>query len=80
MSTPTLQEIASWPAPNYVNPHTRVPALIGVMTSFTVLMLPFIAVRIQMRLRSKGKLGMDDYTIIIAAVRHRSKINGISPP
>jgi hypothetical protein len=43
-----------------------------VMVTFTVLMLPFIITRVHMRLRSKGKLGADDFIIIFAAVRYRS--------
>ena len=67
MSAPTPEEIAHWPAPNYVNPSTRVPALIGVMTSFTVAMLPFVIARIHMRLRLKGRLRIDDWVIINSA-------------
>jgi hypothetical protein len=68
MSVPTLADMATWPTPNYVDPITIVPAIKGVMTTFTVLMLPFVATRMQMRLRSKGNLGADDYIIIFAAV------------
>jgi hypothetical protein len=68
MSVPTLADMATWPHPNYVDPVTVVPALKGVMATFTVLMLPFVATRVQMRMRSKGKLGMDDYIIMFAAV------------
>jgi hypothetical protein len=68
MTTPTLADMATWPKPNYVDPVTVVPALKAVMSTFTVLMLPFVATRVQMRLRSKGKLGADDYIIIFAAV------------
>ena len=72
MFDPTPQEMASWPAPNYVNPHILVPAVYGVTITFTGLMLPFIFTRIYMRLRSQGLLGIDDYIIIGAAVRYRS--------
>jgi hypothetical protein len=67
MSAPTLQEMASWPAPNYVNPHTLVPAVYGATIPFTLLMLPFIFVRLHMRLQSKGRLFIDDYIILGAA-------------
>jgi hypothetical protein len=77
MLAPTPQEMASWPAPNYINPHTLVPAVYGVTITFTVLMLPFIFARIRMRLRVKGSLGIDDYIILGAAVRYHSKINSI---
>jgi hypothetical protein len=68
MFAPTLQEMASWPAPNYINPQTLVPAVYGVTIAFTVLMLPFVFARIHMRLRSKGSLLIDDYIIVGAAV------------
>jgi hypothetical protein len=69
MTTPTLADMATWPKPNYVDPITVVTPLKGVMSAFTLLMLPFVITRVQMRLRSKGKLGADDYIIIFASVR-----------
>jgi hypothetical protein len=73
MSAPTLAEMATWPAPNYVTPQTRVAAVKGVMVTFTALMIPFLIARLHTRLRLKGKLGADDFIIIFAAVCHRSK-------
>jgi hypothetical protein len=68
MPAPTLQEMALWPAPNYINPHTLVPAVYGATIAFTVLMLPFVFARMHTRLRSRGHLGIDDYIILGAAV------------
>jgi hypothetical protein len=68
MTIPTPAEMAQWPHPNYVNPKTVVPALKGVMITFTVLMLPFIITRVKMRLQTKGRLGTDDCIIVFASV------------
>ena len=68
MSTPTAADMAHWPAPNYVNPSTHGPIMIGVMSAFTLAMIPFVISRIHMRLRLKGKLGIDDWIILACAV------------
>jgi len=36
MATLTLEEYATWPAPNYTDPETRVSLLLGVEISFIV--------------------------------------------
>jgi hypothetical protein len=72
MATPTAEDMAHWPAPNYVNPSTRAPALIGVMTSSTIAMLPFLISRIHMRLQLKRRLDIDDWIIISCAVSKQS--------
>jgi hypothetical protein len=68
MASPTPEEIAQWPPPNYVNPSTRVSALIAVMASFTIAMLPFLIARIYMRRCLRGRPGVDDWIIIGSAV------------
>ncbi len=68
MSAPTPAEMAAWPAPNYVNPSTLTNATISVTTIATVTMLPCVIIRLYFRRRLKGRFGIDDIVIIIAAV------------
>jgi hypothetical protein len=68
MSAPTPAEMAKWPAPNYVDPATLTKTTSAVMTIATIAMLPCVISRLHFRLRLKGKLGIDDVVIIIAAV------------
>ncbi|OCK73749.1 hypothetical protein K432DRAFT_339882 [Lepidopterella palustris CBS 459.81] len=58
----------TWPPPNYVNPHTRVPLILGVNDTTTTLMVIFIASRLYGRSILKNGLGTDDYIMAIAAV------------
>lgn len=69
MSAPTPEEIAHWPAPNYVDPQTRAVPLIAVLVISTVLMLPFVVGRVHMRVNLNGGFGIDDWVILAAAVR-----------
>jgi len=68
MSAPTPEEIAHWPAPNYVNPKTRAVPLIAVLIVGTVLMLPFVIGRTFTRKQLKARFGIDDWIIFVAAV------------
>ena len=68
MSAPTPAEMAAWPAPNYVNPPTMTNATISVTTIATLAMLPCVISRLYFRRRLKGRYGIDDIVIIIAAV------------
>jgi hypothetical protein len=66
---PTPEEIAAWPAPNYVNPNTRVPEFVAVLVCGLALMLPFIVGRIYIRMKVRRQFGTDDWIILAAAVR-----------
>jgi hypothetical protein len=68
MPAPTVEQMAHWPAPNYINPSTRVPAVIAVMVVFTTLMVPFLITRIYIRLKIRGGVKLDDWIILTAAV------------
>ncbi|KAF2503195.1 hypothetical protein BU16DRAFT_448722 [Lophium mytilinum] len=64
--TPTPAEIASWPAPNYINPKTHRPFVLGVeipLTAFAVLFGRFYSRTILRR-----TLGIDDWIMLGAAV------------
>jgi hypothetical protein len=71
MSAPTPAQMAAWPAPNYTNPSTMTGATISVMTLATITMLPCVISRLYFRMKLKGRLGIDDYVIISAAVSQR---------
>jgi hypothetical protein len=76
MSAPTQAEMAAWPAPNYVNPPTLKTATIAVVTIATATMLPVVVSRLYFRMRLKGRLGIDDFLITIAAVSNALKFHG----
>lgn len=69
MSEPTPSEVAAWPAPNYIDPETRVTVLIATLATGLALMLPFIFGRIYIRLKLRRGFGVDDWIIFVAAVR-----------
>lgn len=70
--TITLEEIASWPAPNYEDPVERkwLPAFALIWYALATI---FAAIRIYSRSRRLcGSFGSDDIAIIIAWVRRPS--------
>jgi hypothetical protein len=70
MSTfPTLQDIAKWPAPNYVDPVTRRPLVLGVEIPLTILTILFTAARFYSRTVIVKALGWDDWFMLAATVR-----------
>ncbi len=60
---PTAEIIASWPAPNYVNPITRGSALTVVNIIFIILVCIVVALRYYTRLRITKSFGLDDWVI-----------------
>jgi len=56
-----------FPAPNYVDPHTRVPAIIGQGIAGLVVMLPFVVARLYVRYMRRV-FWVDDWIIVAAAV------------
>jgi hypothetical protein len=63
--------MAAWQAPNYTNPSTMTSTTISVTTLATGIMLPCMISRLYFRMQLKGRLGMDDFIIISAAVSQR---------
>ncbi|OCK81503.1 hypothetical protein K432DRAFT_424924, partial [Lepidopterella palustris CBS 459.81] len=60
--------MAKWPAPNYVNPETRVPLLVGFMVSTTAIMLFFLAGSLFVRSVIQAGFGIGDWFMVTAAV------------
>ncbi|KAL1960393.1 hypothetical protein VTO42DRAFT_7692 [Malbranchea cinnamomea] len=56
------------PPPNYVNPETRQPELLGVQISMTALAVLLVGLRLYTRKVIKGGFGPDDWTILAATV------------
>jgi hypothetical protein len=69
---PTAQELASFPDPNYVDPTTRQPLLIGITTTMSLLVIVFLACRIYSRTVLVYAVGWDDWIMLSAGVRHCS--------
>jgi hypothetical protein len=70
MSTfPTLEDIAKWPAPNYVDPVTRRPLVLSVEIPLTILTIMFTACRFYSRTVIVRALGWDDWFMLAATVR-----------
>ena len=69
MRLPPPDVVATWPAPNYINPETRGPALIIV----ELIMLPLATICLALRLYVRFKLlntsHWDDWMMVGAAVR-----------
>ena len=57
----------AFPRPNYVDPHTRVPAIIGQAIVGLVVMLPFVVARLYVRYMRRV-FWVDDWIIVAAAV------------
>lgn len=70
MSMPTPEEIASWPIPDYENPHGTLEfAIYGINISLMAAMTMFIAGRFYSRiLLTRSALGADDWTMLAAYV------------
>jgi hypothetical protein len=47
---PTAADIAGWPAPNYIDPTTRVSMILGVESTFVVLVTVLFTVRMYSRI------------------------------
>lgn len=69
MINPPIEEILSWPQPNYVDPETRGPALAAINHTFLGLCVVLVAARIYTRVRIVRWFGWDDVLIIVALVR-----------
>jgi hypothetical protein len=70
MSTfPTPEDVLKWPAPNYVDPVTRRPLVLGVEIPLTILPILFTAGRFYSRTVIVKVLGWDDWFMLAATVR-----------
>lgn len=69
MRLPPASVLASWPAPNYVNPVRRGPAGQIVSIILAVAAAVVLAMRMYTRLRVVRSFGLDDVLILVAFVR-----------
>jgi hypothetical protein len=60
--------MSDYPPPNYVDPHTRVAAIIGLAVVGLVVMFPFVVARMYVRYMRRV-FWVDDWVIVAAAVR-----------
>jgi hypothetical protein len=69
MRSPPPEVVATWPAPNYVDPEIRGPDLIvvGVVTLAGALLC--LGLRLYVRLRIMRKIELDDWVMVAATVR-----------
>ncbi|KAF2713200.1 hypothetical protein K504DRAFT_517170 [Pleomassaria siparia CBS 279.74] len=65
---PTAEQMAAWPAPNYVNPQTRRPLVLGIEIPLMILVIIFTAVRFYSRTVIIRALGMDDWFMLAASL------------
>jgi hypothetical protein len=63
-----LDVILSWPAPNYVDPERRGPALVIINSILLPLALVVVGLRLYTRLRISQSAGLDDVFIALASV------------
>ncbi|KAH7406368.1 hypothetical protein DE146DRAFT_777507 [Phaeosphaeria sp. MPI-PUGE-AT-0046c] len=65
---PTFADIVKWPPPNYDNPVTRRPLVLGVEIPLTVLTIVFVAARFYSRTVIVKAIGWDDWFMLIALI------------
>lgn len=65
---PTKEIIEGWPAPNYVDPVTRGPALTIVNIIFIILVFLVVGLRFYTRLRITHSFGQDDVVIGLSVI------------
>ncbi|KAK4543304.1 hypothetical protein LTR36_005663 [Oleoguttula mirabilis] len=66
MRLPPLHVLLTWPAPNYVDPHTRGPASLIVNIIFILLAVTAVALRFYCRTSVKRWVGLDDIMIALS--------------
>ena len=66
--------LASWPAPNYIDPETNpaTPALYVITAIFLVLSSGALCCRMYSRIVIRNWFGWDDLFVIVAFVRRRA--------
>jgi hypothetical protein len=60
--------MATWPAPNFVNPVTAGPALNVIAVLFMVLAYVFVGLRIYVRAYLLRAFGFDDWLMVLCLV------------
>jgi hypothetical protein len=68
---PTLEEVAAWPKPNYVNPYRRT-WILPYAIIFQLIALVCVAARLFVRLRMRrDTAGIDDVFLVMGLVSMR---------
>jgi len=49
LTLPSTEEMATWPAPNYIDPATRRPLVLGVEIPLLLLVVLFVSMRLYSR-------------------------------
>ncbi|KXX82213.1 hypothetical protein MMYC01_201707 [Madurella mycetomatis] len=68
MRLPPPEVMATWPAPNYIDPETRGPALLIVQFITLPIALLCLALRLYVKLSITRKSGWDDWLMVAAAI------------
>jgi len=69
MPAPTPEQMASWPAPNHINPSTHVTVTLGSLIAGMILAIVFVVARIYTRIKVlKRRIQVDDWIIIAGTV------------
>jgi hypothetical protein len=65
----TLDILATWPIPNYVNPVSQQTSIEAALLTTTIVMIIFVTARVYVRLNQKSGIGEDDWVMVIAGAR-----------
>lgn len=68
MAAATPEEMAAWPEPNFTNPETRGPIVVGLTVTTLVLVVIFSCARFYGRAVLRQSAGVDDWIMGVAAV------------
>lgn len=68
MRVPPPEVKATWPAPNYVDPETRGPALLIVEVTILPIALVVLLLRLYVRCILLKNSGWDDWLMVVASV------------
>jgi hypothetical protein len=65
----TLDVLATWPIPDYVNPVSQQTYIEAALLTTTIMMILFVTARVYVRLNQKSGMGADDWVMVTAGVR-----------
>lgn len=68
MATVTPEQLASWPAPNYVDPDTRIGLVLGIEIPFVVVTVAIIVARMVAPIYTSRRLEIEDWLMSFACV------------
>jgi hypothetical protein len=68
MKPPPPSVVASWPAPNYINPEVHDDSVIIINSVFSFIVAVFLGIRLYARFCVTKWYGVDDFLIIASVV------------